>query len=165
MKIVKVRLSGDKRRKTEVVLNSNNIAYEGSWYKNLNDNDLCEKLLNIVLEDTSEIKFDSVTFTQEDIDDCEDNDPWRTYTLKANVNYKGINMILELNYDICDSRKDISIRLCDPNHCGCIGHFNDYKNINDDFITQLINTTNINYYLNDEKVDEYTFKLYYALNN
>lgn len=167
MKIVKVKLFGDRRRKTEVVLNSNSIAWASSRYQDLYDDDLCDKLLNIILEDTSEIKFDSITFTK-DFDDCENNDPWRTYTLKTNINYNDINMVLELTYGICSITKYVHIRLCDPNYCGCIGSsytFSDNcRNVDDDFITQLINIPNIDYYLDSEKVDEDSFKLYCALN-
>ena len=162
MKIVKVRFSGDRRRKTEVVLNSNNIAYEFSNICDLDDRDLCDKLLNIVLEDTSEIKFNRISFKE----DYEDDILYHEYTLTANINYKGVNMFLDLCYtDSGEEKKGISIGLCDPIHAGYIGYAYIFQAIDDDFITQYINSANIDYYLNDEKVDKDSFNLYCALNN
>lgn len=166
MKIAKIRLANDRRKIADVVINGNNIICD----KIIDNDGLCCKLYCDAISNDLEIKFDAIKFELAHTNYFDDEVLYRLYTLTANINYNNYIMSLEFIIDDFGKRnKDIVVRLCDSNHCGCVAcsiqnHIID--DIDNDFIPQLINNnTNIDYYLDSEKVDEDTFKLYCALNN
>ena len=155
MKILKVKVFGNRHRKAKVVFfnknNCNNIICD----YHIDNDDLCNKILKDILAYKLEIEFDTIAFHRY-FDTISDY-----YTITAKINYNGVNMFLELELDNCGNKKHgIDVRLYDPNNGNYIGYASDYKNIDSYFIYSIINSKNINYCLFNKTATKEEFEHY-----